>query len=136
MNYDNIRTILDTQTKTVTSLPLMSAENVRTNIAGIKDSFVRTTLLPAEPTPLSVSSGGANQYTGLFQIDLFYKTDYGTSDSNSLSSLLQAAFPRGTILTDTNGVRVQIEMCWQQTAYTVQKTWYVVPVIVRWAAYQ
>jgi len=137
MNYEIVRNLLDTAVKTVTGLPTVHLENTRINASGDKTGFTRTTLLPAEPIPLSVSYGGSNQYIGLYQVDVFQPVDYGTTNSNGFATSVMNAFPRGLQLIDsTSGITVQVQMCWQQVAYNVQNSWYVVPVMVRWAAYQ
>jgi hypothetical protein len=133
MNYSAIRTLLDAQVDTVTGLPARAYENER-YVATTGTPWCRTTLLPAEPTALTVGPNGQNQAKGLFQVDLLYPQSIGTATVNALATLITTALKRGTILTDgTNNVHV--DMSWQQTAYTIQQVWYVVPVVIRWSSY-
>lgn len=133
MDYNAIRTLLDTQLLTTANLPVHSKENTRTNING-KTPWCRSTLLPAEPMPLATGYNALSQYKGLYQVDLFYPQDYGTDAASATSNAIIALFPRGIAFTDgTNNIH--IDMTWQQTAYTVQQVWYVVPVVVRWSSY-
>lgn len=135
MNYDVIRTLLDTQLQTVVGLPTLYTENNRIEVDG-RGSFCRSTLMNSEPMALTVGPNGNNQYKGLYQVDLFYPQDRGTLAQNELAALVISAFPRSLILNDvTSGLNVHVDMSWQQTAYTVQQNYYVVPIVIRWSSY-
>ena len=135
MNYDVIRKLLDTQLQTVVGLPTLYTENNSIEVDG-RGAFCRSTLLNSEPMPLTVGPNGNNQYKGLYQVDLFYPQDNGTTTQNALAGLVIDAFPRSLILNDaTTGLNVHVDMSWQLTAYTVQQNYYVVPISVRWSSY-
>jgi hypothetical protein len=133
MNYDAIRKLLDAQVDTVAGLPTRVYENQR-YMPTTGTPWCRSTLLPAEPTAVTIGPNGQNQAKGLFQVDLLYPQSIGTTDANALASLIATALKRGTILVSGSD-NVHVEMSWQQTAYAIQQVWYVVPVVIRWSSY-
>lgn len=131
MNYGDIRALLDTQLQTVSNLPSLQTENTRLNPGGLP--FVRSTLLPAEPTPLTVGPNGIDEHQGLYQVDLFYPQDHGVGTPGALAASVLAMFPRGLILS-TGTACMHVKMSWQEVAYQVNN-WYVTPITIRWVAY-
>ena len=133
MNYDSVRNLLATQLQTVSGLPTFHDENTRTKPVA-QQPWSRLTLLPAQAQALTVGPTGMDQHKGLAQIDLFYPWGTGTATCNAMAALVMAAFPRSLILTDGT-VNAHVEITWQQTAFTEQQSWYIVPVIVQWSSY-
>jgi hypothetical protein len=134
IDYNTIRTLLDTNLKTVVGLPQLATENIRVTTTNAMP-WCRSTLITSEPSPLTVGYDGMNQHKGIYQVDLFYPQDYGTTDVSAISKLVINAFPRGLTLTDGT-TNIHVTMTWQLTAYTVQQAWYAVPVSIRWSSFK
>ena len=132
-DYNALRTLLDNQLLTTANLPPHSKENTRTAIAG-RTPWCRSTLLPSEPAPLAVGFNAMNQLKGLYQVDLFYPQDYGPAAASITANSVLALFPRGIAFTDGTN-HIYVDMPWQQTAYTVEQVWYVIPLVIRWSSY-
>jgi len=133
MNYNTVRTMLDTQLATVSGLPPLYTENTRATPTN-GSPWARATLLPAEPNALGVGPNGIDEHQGLYQIDLFYPQDYGTADANAMAALVMAALPRGFIVRSGTD-NVQVTKSFQMTAYQQGNQWYCVPVSLRWTSY-
>jgi hypothetical protein len=132
VNYNDIRALLDTQLLTATGLPELQTENTRLEV-NKRDPFVRSTLLPAEPSDLGVGPNAPIGYKGLYQVDLFYPMGDTASVANTVAHAVQLVLPRG-YMAALDGATVQVDMSWQETA-TVIDSWYVVPVVVRWSMF-
>lgn len=131
MNYEAVRALLDTQLTQVVDLPPVQKENTRFTTGGT--AWCRSTLMPGEPTALSVGLGGLNEHQGLYQVDVFTPQDDGTAEAGLVAAAVQEQFPRGLIL-NSGGIQIHVRMAWQQPAYQVED-WYALPVVVRWVAY-
>jgi hypothetical protein len=132
MNYDTVRTMLDTQlTTAIGDLPLQNENTRYTPKNGVP--YVRSQLLPAEANAIGVGPNGMDEHQGLYQVDVFYPQDYGTADANAMAALVMAALPRGYIATSGSD-NVHVVKAWQQVAYQ-QGSSYCVPVMVRWTSY-
>jgi len=136
MSYINtldIQQTLDGQLLTISSLPTLSVENTQTVQAGTTP-YCRSTLAPAKTTLLTMGSKKGMKQTGLYQVDLFYPTNYGYMDHRKMSDLIIAAFPPGT-LTLSTGENLIILSAWSQPGRNVQDAFLQVPIQIEWVAY-
>jgi hypothetical protein len=130
--YAEIQQALDNRLATVTGLPELQTENTRVNRTGKANTpFARGTLLPAQASQLTVGVGGVNTYSGLYQVDLFYPVDTGTTAVNAMADAVMAKFVRGDTLV-VDGVSVHITLSWREVGRR-DEPFYAVPVLVRWS---
>jgi hypothetical protein len=135
MSTQIIQTLLDAQVQTISGLPVLQTENNRLNATTNLASFVRTTLLPAASSILTLGSGAnaMRLLTGLYQVDVFYPLDTGSSAARTLADTVVSTFPTGLRLTQ-GAVTVAVEVASVMTAYSINK-YYCVPVRVQWTVY-
>ena len=129
MSFTAIQGILDTQLATVATLPTLQKENTLYKPANTP-AWCRTTLLPAATTVESIGVDGRERKYGLFQIDLFYINNSGTTDATSMADLIIAAFRKGTYLTDTT-YTVMVLRAYIDSGRPYPN-YYQLPVIVEW----
>lgn len=127
--YASIHTALDTQLQTVVGLPALQLENTA-NVGKTGVAFSRATLIPSRSLPLNVGKNGSTQFSGLYQIDLFYPLNEGTANANAMVDTVVAAFPRGMLLS-VSGVITQVETAWREAASRIEQ-FYSAPVVVQW----
>lgn len=128
MNYHNIQTLLDARLLTVVDLPPLQKENTK-NIGVTGQNFCRSTLLPARSTAVTVGQNGKDLYQGLYQIDLFYPMDQGTTAINQMADSVIAAFPRTDLFDGI--IIVHCLRAWREVGSRVEP-FYSVPVVVEW----
>jgi hypothetical protein len=127
----DIQTALVNHLKTFPTLPPLQEENTR-NIGMTGQTFVRATLLPAQPRQLSVGQVGKDLRQGLFQIDVFVPQDTGIAAANQLADALVEHFPRVLALAQGD-VIVHTPLAWRQTGGR-NGVFYQVPVVIQWSA--
>lgn len=125
MNITVIQQLLEGFVESL-GLPLQR-ENTRNSA---QSSWVRTTLLPAQPAVRSLGIQGSNQLTGLLQVDVMTPVDQGTDQSNTWADTIINACPKGLTLQDGD-VLIHIEMAWR-FASNIDGKWRICPVMIRW----
>jgi hypothetical protein len=133
MKTSEIQTALDTQLKTIVSLPTLQLENTRLDASSNLAAFVRSTLLPAQSTVISLGIGAKKQMQGLYQVDVFYPLDSNTTAARTLADTIVDTFPIGQRLT-IGTTTVIIEVSSVMTAYSISK-YYCIPVRIQWSVY-
>lgn len=130
-----IQAALDTQLLTVTGLPVLQTENTRFDGSKNVPAFCRSTLLPAQTTVIGLGAGSAaqTQMQGLYQVDVFYPQDSGTTAARTLADAVVAVFPVGLRLVEGSST-VTVEVASVMTAYSINK-YYCVPVRIQWNVY-
>lgn len=130
MIYADLQSALDARLETVVGLPTLQAENTLYNTKGkALTPYVRSTLLPSEAIPATLGSTGKNEYSGLYQIDLFYPLDGGKAAVNAIADLVVAAFARTSLSAGSKQVEVRAAWC---EAGSADEQFYKVPVVARW----
>jgi hypothetical protein len=132
MIITDIQKLLDIQLKTVTSLPTVFTENMKSNQTS-GTTWCRSTLLPARTAVATIGVGGQQQYHGLYQIDLFYPKDRGFANAGAMADNVIAKFQPGTRLAGT-GFSVLIDGAWR-IAGGGWETFYNCPVQVEWSVW-
>lgn len=137
--YSQIQSALDAYLTTHASfadLPKLQLENTR-NVGQTGVPFTRATLLPARTTQATIGLNGRDAWAGLYQIDVFYPVDSGTTEINRIVDIIVDGFPRGTQLTSdpaiyTNPIHLQIQACSRDVGRRIDP-FYCVPVTVQWS---
>lgn len=132
MSYTAVEAALVAQLKTVSGLPALQEENTRYT-ANPKTAWCRATFLPAVAQSESLGVSGRKQIAGLFQVDLFFPTDVGTTAANAMTDAVVAAFST-TVNLSNSGVRVYLSNS-QRRAATSYQNHYQIPVTVTWQAF-
>ena len=128
-----IQNLLDTRLQTISGLPTLELENTTIDVTSNKTAWVRSTLLPAESTLVTVGSTAIREFQGYYQVDCFYPTGNGSNAAHVLADTVVSTFPIG--LTLNNGaVTVYIQMASATVGYKVTK-YYCVPVRIQWSCY-
>jgi hypothetical protein len=131
MSTARIQALLDTQLKTIVGLPALQLENVRYTLNG--DPFVRSTLMPARSSVLSLGVGATKQLQGLYQVTCFYAQDGGSAPARAMADTVVDTFPIGLRLSD-GVITVIVEIASVLPAMSMTNL-YGVPVQVQWSVY-
>lgn len=133
MSVAAIHKLLDTQLQTIPSLPQVLLENLVLNVSQNQPSFVRSTILPANSTVLTLGVNASRQMHGLYQVDVFFPSGTGSTAAQTLADTVVSYFPIGMRLTDGT-FTVIVEISSVMAAYDLNK-YYGVPVQVTWSCY-
>lgn len=93
--------------------------------------WLRTTLLPAEPTYVSAGRNRQLRYSGLVQIDSFIKANSVTDDPSVDSLVSMFNDYQNRYFVDSSGFTIIIDYAYRG-ASTTGTDWYQTPVLVRW----
>jgi hypothetical protein len=95
--------------------------------------YFQATLLPAEPSVLSLGEAPWQERKGIFQISVFSAAGIGWGVPKGKAAEIVAAFkPRTAFI--ANGLRVICEKAWPGPALA-DNGWYHIPVSIRYACY-
>lgn len=95
--------------------------------------YLRANELPSPTAGVSLAVDGANEYSGLFQIDVFGPLNTGSSAPKELAGAVVKHFKRGTRL-DREGLRIDVMQASIGPALRDDPRW-MVPVTVRYRAF-
>jgi len=128
-----VQTLLDTQLQTIIGLPVVQLENKRHTVVP-SEPFVRSTLLPARSTVLSLGVGATKQLQGIYTVQSFYPQDSGSAPAHTMADIIVDAFPIGLRLVDGD-LTVIVEIASVMPAQSMSNM-YGVPVQVQWSVYR
>ncbi len=94
--------------------------------------WYRATFLPGIPRPAAIGSAAQNRQVGVFQIDVFTKTNVKDDEAANEAERIAQCYKRGTILT-ANGQTVMCKNAYR-TPGGLDGAWYMISVIVEWWA--
>ena len=131
---DNIQAALDTILKGwADAEPILVAWENLGSQTDIDEPHVASFLLPAETDTPALPYSGSQDYTGIYQVNVYVKKGGGTAQSRPLVDGLLNAFARGVEQT-VSGQRVLIEKSWRASAID-NEAWYTIPVSVRYRSF-
>lgn len=129
-SINNVRKILETQLKSITSLPRFVPEN-QINTTTI-DPWCRATMLPSRSTPVAFGAGTVLRLQGMYQVDLLYPAGSSLDDISAVADrIMEVFFPGVEDLTDGDIV-VTISNISQLPAQIGAKQMYMVPLQIDW----
>jgi len=95
--------------------------------------YLRANELPSPTVGIDIATDGTNEYSGLFQVDVFGPLNVGSSVPQELAGAVVRHFKRGTRL-DREGVRIDVMQASIGPALRDDPCW-MVPVTVRYRAF-
>lgn len=128
--YTAIHAGLDAQLATTPNLPAFNNENSAIYRPTIGTPYCRATLLPAQPLVGELGVGGRTEFQGLYQVDLFYPINAGTTLAEAMVDAVLSVFPRGTVIMQA-GINIQVKLAYRLVARS-EPPWFIVPVSVSW----
>lgn len=131
INYDDARAALDNRLLAYQTENVVAENTKYTPVEG--QEYLRSFLLPAEPTQATVGAQGIDRVSGLYQIDVAMPKDIGTGALMRKVDEVVAQFARGLSLT-SNAVTLTVQRSWPGPAIA-RDSFYVVPVSVSWFTY-
>jgi len=131
INYDDARAALDSRLLAYQATNVVAENTKFTPVEG--EGYLRSFLLPAEPTQATIGTSGIDRVSGLYQIDVAMPKDIGTGALMRKVDEVVAQFARGLSLT-SNAVTLTVQRSWPGPAIA-RDSFYVVPVSVSWFTY-
>lgn len=128
----NIRAALETALNGMSPAVATAWENVAFAPPASATPYQRAFVLFA--TPDNAECGAAYQELGIFQINLCYPVQIGTSTVAARAEALRTTFRKGASFT-SSGVTVNITRTPEVSAGTVEGDRYVLPVKIRFSAF-
>lgn len=129
MIYSPIVKAINAQLKLVPNAPTLAEENKGYKPV-LRTKWMRSTLLPAEPTQVSIGQDRMLRYSGVCQVDVFVPAATGSDDPIYDAIVAHFnAFERRFLSQD--GEMVNIKLSWRGVG-TTETEWYKVPVFIRY----
>lgn len=129
--YTAIRAALTARLQTLASLPPVAWENVAYTPT-LGTTFLKPSLLPAEPFQAEIGAAGQNMHVGVYQVSIFAPAGTGMAHQTLRDSICDL-FKRGVTLT-YGGVTVTCVKAYPG-AMLQETDWIQIPIIVVWRSY-
>lgn len=131
---ENIQTALDSILKTWADAEtiIVAWENIGRQ-TDIDVPHVASFLLPADTTGVGLADSDVQDYTGIYQVNVYVQKGDGTGSSRPLVDGLLNVFAKGTTV-EVDGQKTRIETSWRSSAVD-NEAWYVIPVSVRYRSF-
>lgn len=101
----------------------------------LDNPYIRTTITGGEPIILTRGPSPSYYIHGIFQIDLIYPTDVGTTDTDTLAKTIVSHFMNNRqVAISGSQNEVRIKNAWQSTS-TQEPDWYIGRVEIRYETY-
>lgn len=131
INYTGIQTELDNRLATVSNIPSVTIEGARKKLDNAP--WIRTTMLPVEPTFTSVGVDGLTELKGLYQIDLFYPEGYDYKTYGTIADAILNSYTKGLVL--GSNPKVIIWRSYKYTSSSSTNKFVQIPIIVKWSSW-
>jgi len=92
--------------------------------------YLRTWLLPAETTAITLGPSAVKEYGGIFQVDCVYPQSFGWNATKVMAGRICSHYTRGTRVT-YNNILLRVLESWPGPAL-LEDAWYYIPVTVRY----
>jgi len=133
MTILQVRTALETQLATVSSVPAIRYENVVYRPTP-GTPWLSCTVMTARVRTAGVGVGIPDRADGVMILDLFYPPNAGSQAAETMMGNIRTAFPKGTILT-ASGQSVHIAYCEPAPQPGEDPDWYMRTVYIGWYAF-
>lgn len=101
-------------TTSIGNLPTLYMSNSTNSKPPLLTPWMRTTIIPSEPTPVTAGVDRQLQFTGLIQLDYFYPAGQGPTDSNgNIDRIISWFNSKDNRNMTQNGVNILIEWAWR-----------------------
>lgn len=101
-------------TNSITGLPKLYTDNTTNSKPDLLTPWMRTTILPSEPSQISTGYYRQIQNTGLIQLDYFYPSGQGPVDiDNNIDKIIDWFNDKDNRNLTQNGVKILIEWAWR-----------------------
>lgn len=129
MIYSPIINAINKQLKGIPNAPTLAEEN-KTYKPTLRTKWMRSTLLPAEPTQVTIGIDRMLRYNGVCQVDVFVPADSGSTDT--IVDTIVAHFNSQPVrFLDEAGETINIKLAWRGVG-TSETDWYRIPVFIRY----
>lgn len=129
MIYSPIINAINKQLALVPNAPALQKEN-KSFKPTLRTKWMRSTLLPAEPTQVSIGEDRMLRYNGICQVDVFVPADTG-SDDTIFDAIVAHFNHKDRRFLNEAGETINIKLAWRGTGIT-DTDWYRVPVLIRY----
>lgn len=133
MYYKQIIDGINAAIESIPNLPVLFKENKQGKPTDILTPWMRTTLLPAEPTQVTIGYERQLRYVGIVQLDYMTPLDYG-SDIAQVDTIVSWFNDKDNRFINNNGIDYTILASWRGTSYAGDK-WYQTPIFIRYQVY-
>lgn len=130
MVNNKIIELIDAELASITNVPVISYENI-TYKPSLRTSYIRTTLLPAEPTQTTIGYDRTLRWNGLYQLDLFVPANTGAQ--SVIADAIITHFQTNRFLIDDT-FTLTILGAWRNAART-NTDWYQIPLLLRYETF-
>lgn len=131
MDYAIVIKRINDLVKSDTTLPHLVEEN-KSYTPKVPTPWMRTTMLPAEPTYISSGRNRQLRYGGLVQLDSFIRANTGSADTSvdKIVNLINNPDNRYIVV---DGYAIILDYAYRN-ASTTNTDWYQTPIMIRWYA--
>lgn len=129
MIFSPIITAINKQLALVPNAPTLAKEN-KVFKPTLRVKWMRSTLLPAEPTQVTIGEDRMLRYNGVCQVDVFMPADTGSEDA-LLDAIVSHFNHKDRRFLNEAGEVVNIKLAWRGVGVS-ETDWYKVPVFIRY----
>lgn len=127
--YKTVIDAVNESLKEINNIPIIFEENM-TGKPALMDPWIRTTIVPSEPTQISRGEDRILQYSSLVQIDIFNPKGSGSTQSNVDDVIHHFNNKLNRYLTNDPEMQLTVLRAWRGTS-TIEQNWYKTIVFIR-----
>lgn len=129
MNYSNIINGFNNALRSIPNVPALFTENQQGKPSDVLTPWMRSTMIPSEPIPVTIGYYRQFRFTSVFQIDYFSPLD-GGSDIEVIDTIINWFNSADNRFRTEDGTEFIVTAAWRQTAEPMT-AWYRTPIMVR-----
>lgn len=130
--FNQIINAINTAIASVPGVPILYTENQAAKPT-LLTPYMRSTLLPSEPVPVTSGLNRMLSFNGIMQLDYFTPLDT-TSAVGGVDTIINFFNNKSNRFLTNTGQEVMITAAWRGTGNTETK-WYRVPIFLRYQSY-
>lgn len=133
MYYKQIINGINNAIESIPGLPVLFKENTQNKPVDPLTPWMRSTILPSEPTQVSIGYERQMRYIGIIQVDYMVPPNTG-STANNIDVIVNWFNDKDNRFINNDGVDFMILAAWRGTSFTGEK-WYQTPIYLRYQFY-
>lgn len=133
MYYKQVINGINNAIQSIPNVPVLFIENKQNKPADPLTPWMRTTLLPSEPTQVTIGYGRQLRYIGIVQLDYMVPLDTG-SDIDQVDDIVNWFNAEDNRFINNDGVEFIVLSAWRGTSFA-GKSWYQTPIFIRYQFY-
>lgn len=130
--FEQIINAINNALTSIPGLPTLFTEN-NAGKPQLLTPWMRSTIIPSEPTQVTIGLDRTLRFTGLVQVDYFIPSNQGSTTAN-VDVIINWFNDKDNRFITEDGKEITILMAWRGTS-TTETDWYRTPIFIRYQTF-